>query len=109
MGGQDDDDPRRIPPSIRETLQSYASRSTFHGVSYIFAPDIPRVDQVVWAFFFCLFLVAAILSSISVFQEWQEKPVMSVLENIELPVTQLDFPAVTICTEVRWLEFDISV
>ena len=108
MGGQNDEHPqRRIRPSIRETLQSYASRSTFHGVSYIFDPDIPRVDQVVWAFFFCLFLVAAILSSISVFQEWQEKPVMSVLENIELPVTQLDFPAVTICTEACWLKFDI--
>ena len=37
--------------------------------------------------------------SVEVYLEWQERQVVTVLADTELPVTQLDFPAVTICSD----------
>ena len=37
--------------------------------------------------------------SVEVYLEWQERQVVTVLADTELPVTELDFPAVTICSD----------
>ena len=81
------------------TLKSYSSNATVHGLSYITDLRLPVVDRVVWFVVVVVFGAGAAFLSHGVFQVWQNNLVVTKLKNTELPVTQLDFPAVTICSE----------
>ena len=42
---------------LLETAEDFASRSTVHGISYIFDPSLPRCDRILWLLCFLAFLV----------------------------------------------------
>jgi hypothetical protein len=44
-------------------------------------------------------LILSIYWSYYLYADWQEKPVLTTVTTTALPVTQVDFPAVTICSE----------
>ena len=81
------------------SLRSYTSNSTLHGMRYISDLSLPLVDRLVWFVVVVMFGACAAFLSHGVFQAWQDNLVVTTLKETELPVTQLDFPAITICSE----------
>ena len=81
------------------TFRSYTSNATVHGLSYIGDLSLPLVDRVVWSVVVVVFGACAAYLSHGVFQAWQSNLVVTMLKETELPVTKLDFPAITICNE----------
>ena len=81
------------------TLRSYTSTATVHGLSYLGDLTLPLVDRCVWLVVVLVFGSSAAFLSHGVLQEWQNNKVVTQLKETELPVEQLDFPAITICSD----------
>lgn len=80
-----------------KNIEEYAHRSTIHGISYIFDPKIPSGDRFLWFLIFtgsCA-LVGYLISTS--FLDWQNDLVITTLKNKARPITDLGFPALTIC------------
>ena len=84
---------------IIDIFRSYTSNATVHGLSYITDISLPFVDRVVWFGIVLIFGGCAAYLSHGVFGTWQSNMVVTTLKDTELPVTQLDFPAITICSQ----------
>ena len=80
-----------------KNIEDFASRSTVHGVSYIFDRTVPPFDRFLWLIIFlgsASFAISLIYSS---YTDWQDNQVITSLKTVAKPVTDLNFPAVTIC------------
>ena len=82
-----------------QTLRDYTSTATVHGLNYIGDKSLPLIDRILWCV--VLIILGSCVASFSyqVFKEWRSNKVVTVLRETELPITKLDFPAITICSE----------
>ena len=85
--------------SFLGTLSAYCSSTTVHGLSHVGNKSLPVVDRILWLAVVAVFGSCAVYISSEVYQEWRSNKVVTTLKETELPVTQLDFPAITICSE----------
>ena len=87
-----------------KNLKEFADRSTIHGFSYVFDREIPAVDRFLWSVVLgvsCLVVGFLIFNS---FDSWQKDMVITTLKNKAKPVTELEFPALTICSSGSHME-----
>ena len=78
-------------------LKNYASNSTVHGINYVFDESLPILERFLWlVIVFGLGCVAMYLVYES-YNAWQDNQVITTLKTLVKPVTELAFPAVTIC------------
>ena len=80
------------------TATEYAEGATVHGVSYIFNRSLPSIDRVVWTIFELIFLLLAAYFTLTLYTDWQANNVLTTLKTTAKEVTELEFPAVTICS-----------
>ena len=83
---------------MMNNLKEYSSRSTIHGISYVFDKDIPIADRFLWLIVLglsCSLVGSLILNS---FDSWQQDMVVTTIKNKAKSVTDLEFPALTICS-----------
>ena len=86
------------PKSIfSKNVKEFASRSTVHGVSYIFDRTVPLFDRFLWLIIFLGSASLAIFFIYSSYTDWQDNQVITTLKTVAKPVADLHFPAVTIC------------
>ena len=90
---------KKFPSTFLTTLRSYTNTATVHGLSYIGDRSLPVIDRLVWMVVVCVFGGCAAYISSGVFKEWQGNKVVTTLKDTEMPITELDFPAITICSE----------
>ena len=83
---------------VTNTLRDYSEAATVHGVSYVFSRSLPLVDRLVWGLITLTCLSLAAYWSITAYGNWQENMVVTSLKDPAMSVTNLPFPAVTICT-----------
>ena len=94
---------------ISKTAEDYASRSTVHGISYITDRTVPVADRCLWLLI-CLGMAAtAVFMATTSYQAWQDDPVITTLKAVPKPVTELGFPAVTICAAGQHMDTVESV
>ena len=87
----------RKKSKVSKNVKEFASRSTLHGVNYIFDQTVPYGDRILWLLLFLGLGSFAIFLVYSSFINWQDNQVMTTLKTLTKPVTDLDFPAITIC------------
>ena len=85
--------------SVMMTATEYAAGATVHGVAYIFNRSLPSIDRVVWTIFELIFLLLAGYFTLTMYTDWQENSVLTTLKTTAKEVTELEFPAITICSE----------
>ena len=81
------------------SLRTFTSNTTVHGLSYISDQTLPIFDRLVWFVIVVAFGVFSAYLSNGVLNAWQTSVVETTLKETELDVTQVDFPAITICSE----------
>ena len=84
---------------LHTTADDYAEGATVHGVGYIFNELLPTIDRVIWAVSVTFFFILAIFFTTNSYFDWQDNLVITTLKNTAKDVTELEFPAVTICSE----------
>ena len=60
---------------LSKTTQEYASRSSIHGMSYIFDKELSFVDRLLWLFFVLAFLGVAAALTWNFWSQWRNEQV----------------------------------
>ena len=82
---------------LMETTKEYASQSSIHGIGYIFDQKLGGLERLLWLIVVAAFLSLATFLTLDTWNQWQEEQVVTTLKNTAKPVTEVPFPAVTIC------------
>ena len=78
-------------------LKNYASNSTVHGINYVFDENISIFERLIWLVVVCGLGCVAMFLVYESYNTWQDNQVITTLKTVAKPVTELAFPAVTIC------------
>ena len=87
-----------------ENIESYADQATVHGVGYIFQKKLGLTDRLLWLFIVLLSMTLAIWMVNTSYTDWKDHPVITTLKTTTKPVTDLNFPAITVCADGKTLE-----
>ncbi len=83
----------------KEDVLDFAEHSTTHGISYAFERDVRPVSRLSWLVTCVgLFALATYLIAVQ-YHDWQARPVLTTIGTTGHPVTQVEFPTVTICSQ----------
>lgn len=84
---------------LKETTRQFAKATTIHGCSYIFHERNCAVERLFWMVVVALALTLTTYQVVTLYDEWQDEPVITVLETVAEPIDNIKFPAVTICPQ----------
>ena len=60
---------------LSQTAEEYASRSSIHGIGYIFDKELSIVDRVLWLFMVLAFLGVAAALTWNFWSQWRNEQV----------------------------------
>ena len=80
------------------TIKNYSEISSIQGIVYIFASNQSLAGRFFWTSVVSLMLILGTYWSIVAYNEWEESPVLTTLTTPAMPVNDIDFPAITICS-----------
>ncbi|XP_005178343.2 pickpocket protein 28-like [Musca domestica] len=90
--------------NLREGLKAiyyeYCSNTSVHGIQYL-GQNRPRKEIFFWL---CIFILSIFYCSqiiAKVYQKWNDTPVIVSFSEHSTPVSDIPFPAITICPEIR--------
>ena len=97
--------------ALTQTIEDYASRSTIHGIGYLFDRGLGIVDRLLWLFVVVAFLSIASALTWNFWSQWrneqvkhltfrkmiQPSQVVTILNNTTKLVEGVPFPALTLC------------
>ena len=89
---------REQNPFMR-TIREYTSASVIHGVSYMNPDGRMIAEKIIWTILVASAFAFAAYEVHSLYENWQESPVLTVLDTVTLPIEEIDFPAITICPQ----------
>ena len=93
----------RVMTKLGRVVKEYAARSTVHGISYIFDKRVGFLDRALWLLTVLGATTLALWMVSDSFSHWQMNQVITTLKTTTKPVTDLEFPAVTICADGQHL------
>ena len=85
---------RSTSKEVYKTIQDYSEYSTIQGVVYIFLTHHKIFGKIFWILTVLSMLILGTYWSISAYYSWQDNPVLT---TSAYPVTDIEFPAMTIC------------
>ena len=62
--------------AFSQTTEEYASRSSIHGISYIFDKELSIVDRLLWLFMVVAFLGVAAALTWNLWSQWRNEQVI---------------------------------
>ena len=62
--------------ALTQITEDYASRSTIHGIGYIFDKDLSIVERILWLFLVLVSLAGAAYFTWNFWSQWRDEQVM---------------------------------
>ena len=91
---------RKYPHKIMlQTCREYASSTTAHGFSYVVEQGNSVGERILWSIIVVLALMFTTSQMTTLYMEWQNDPVITILDTVALPIEEVQFPAITICPQ----------
>ena len=94
-----EDEPQKPKNPYSKTLHEYASASTAHGIAYVFEDGRLFFERVLWVIVVIAALTFAIIMSKTAYYNWKDNPVLTSVKTTGLPIENIDFPSITVCTQ----------
>ena len=82
---------------LAKNAEDYASRATVHGIGCVFDKEVAILDRALWLIIVLGALCLAMWMINTSYTSWQDNQVITTLKTTTKPITDLDFPAITIC------------
>ena len=76
-----------------ETAKQFAKATSIHGCAYVFHDRNSGVERILWIIVVALALTFTAYQVITLYQEWQDEPVITTLETVAEPIENIKFPA----------------
>ena len=70
--------------SLTKTAEDYASRTSIHGIGYIFDKELGVVERLLWTALVLGFLGLSMLLTSNIWTQWREQQVALATKNIVL-------------------------
>lgn len=84
-----------------KTVKEYSESTTIHGIGYIFELGVTVFERILWILVVGFGIGCALTSAILAYIQWQDNPVLTTVNTTGMPIEQVEFPAITICAQVR--------
>ena len=81
------------------TSREYASATTAHGIPYIAEDGRSLTERMLWVIVVSLAVTFTAFQMTTLYEQWQDDPVVTTLDTVALPIEEIEFPAVTICPQ----------
>ena len=85
--------------AFQKTSKEYGAVSTAHGISYVVDHSHSIRERIFWSIVVFLAIIFTCYQIYSLHRDWQDNPVITLLDTIAYPIEEIDFPAVTICPQ----------
>ncbi|KAF2893162.1 hypothetical protein ILUMI_13013 [Ignelater luminosus] len=82
-------------------FSQYCSRTSIHGVQYIGEGGRLLIEKLVWIIVITSVSCACIYLITKTYNKWITSPVIVTLATTETPISEIPFPAVTICPDAN--------
>ena len=87
--------------AFSKVIYEYSQSCSPHGISYIFKDKQNFLERFLWMVAVIIASYFCINASINVYNDFMENPVIVTLESIDEPISSIEFPAITICSQVN--------
>ena len=67
--------------SLTKTAENYASRTSIHGIGYIFEKELGVVERLLWTALVLTFLGLSVLLTLNIWTQWREQQVVFIVFN----------------------------
>ena len=67
------------------------------GLIYVYMQDQERGGKIFWIIVIFMLLLLGAYWTASIYKNWQAQPVVTTLTTNALPITEIEFPSVTVC------------
>ena len=67
--------------SLTKTAEDYASRTSIHGIGYIFEKELGVVERLLWTALVLAFLGLSVLLTSNIWTQWREQQVVFIVFN----------------------------
>ena len=84
------------------TVFQFASNTSIHGIAYVFDKNIQKCDRLLWIILVCFGAGLALHMSHQAWTNWKSSPVLTSVGSTALPLSHVDYPAITICSQGRY-------
>jgi hypothetical protein len=84
---------------VYNIIQEYSEYSTIQGVLYIFQTNQSQIGRIFWSLVIFAMLLLGTYWSVGAYSDWQATPVLTTVKTSALPIKNIEFPAVTICSQ----------
>ena len=103
---------------MKALLQNYLQTSTVAGLHYAFQPNQTLAGRFLWLTAIIVFAFLGFWLSLENYNQWKNEPVVTTISSTGLPIEEVEFPSVVICSKgfhmeaflaVKWEEAFLSV
>ena len=91
-----DNKSRSFRKALKDELVKFFAESTIPGFKYVVKGNTV-LERKTWAIFIVIAFCYAGKTVYETFKEWDSDPVITTIDDVGLSVSQLPFPAITIC------------
>ena len=84
---------------IYKIIQEYSEHSTIQGLLYIFQTNQSQVGRIFWSLVIFAVIFLGAYWSVEAYSNWKANPVLTTVKTSALPIKNIEFPAVTICSQ----------
>jgi len=90
--------PERVDSKeVYKLVQEYSEYSTIQGIHYIFRSKQSKIGIFFWILVVLGLSSLGMFWSIKAYNDWQDNLVLTTVNTTAYPITNIEFPAVTIC------------
>ena len=87
----------KMKPNLKKHIEAFGNNSSIHGIGYMANESMNHLERIIWFVVFLASTALAIYLVLRSYNEWQTNQVVTTLKTVAKPVTDLEFPAITIC------------
>ena len=88
---------------VKNTFIEYCDITTIHGFVYLFKNGLSVFERLLWIIIISVGMIYTVKFSNNIINDWNENHVLTTVATTGKPVNEIEFPAITICAEVKFL------
>ena len=89
---------------IWKILKDYTETSTVAGLQYAFDARQSKLSNIVWIILVLVLTFFGIYTSVQTYTDWKDEPVTTSVSSTGLPIAEIPFPSVVICSQGSEIE-----